>query len=86
MEGRYEVELLWKESHPSLPDNYNLSLKRLHGVSRRLNQDPDVLREYDSIIKDQIQRDIVEPMLGLPCIDTIQSTHKHRHHASRLQI
>ena len=62
VDGRYEVELLWKKSHPPLADHYNLCLKRLRGLIRRLQQDPDVLREYDSTIKDQIQRGIVEPV------------------------
>ena len=28
--GRYEVQLLWKEYHSPLPDNYQLSSKWLH--------------------------------------------------------
>jgi hypothetical protein len=62
VEGRYEVKLPWKELHQALPDNYHPSLKRLRGLIRRLRQDPDVLREYDSIIRDQIRRGIVEPV------------------------
>ncbi len=62
VDGRYQVELPWKKSHPPLADCYNLCLKRLRGLIRRLQQDPDVLREYDSTIKDQIQRGIVEPV------------------------
>ena len=53
--GRYQVELPWKNSHPPLADHYNLCLKRLRGLIRRLQQDPDVLREYNSTIKEQIQ-------------------------------
>ena len=58
--GRYEVALPWKDSHPPLPDNFDLSSKRLQGLLRRLRQDPDIMREYDSIIKSQQQQGIVE--------------------------
>ncbi len=62
VDGRYQVKLPWKESHPPLADHYNLCVKRLRGLIRRLRQDPDVLREYDSTVKDQIQRGVVEPV------------------------
>lgn len=58
--GRYEVSLPWKDSHPPLPDNFDLSNKRLQSLLRRLKQDPDILNEYDSIIKTQLQQGIVE--------------------------
>ena len=59
-EGRYEVSLPWKEVHDPLPDNYQLSSRRLQGLLRRLRQDPAILKEYDSIIQDQIRKGIVE--------------------------
>ena len=31
-EGRYEVHLPWKEPHPELTDNYELSQRRLDGL------------------------------------------------------
>ena len=58
--GRYEVALPWKDSHPILYDNHQLSLSRLNGLLRRLQQDKDILREYDSVIKGQIQQGIIE--------------------------
>ena len=58
--GRYEVSLPWKSSHPMLPDNYLLSKKRLDGLVKRLRHDPEVLREYDSIIQSQRSQGIVE--------------------------
>ena len=30
--GRYEVSLPWKEAHPPLPTNYELAVRRLHGL------------------------------------------------------
>ena len=61
-DGRHEVPLPWKEFHKPLPNNYQLSCKRLHGLLRRLKQSPDLLREYDHIIRDQMKRGIVEPI------------------------
>ena len=47
-ENRYEVMLPWKENHLPLPSHYELSLKRLTGLLRRLRQTPDVLQRYDA--------------------------------------
>ena len=58
--GHYEVSLPWKETHPYLPDNYELSRKRLLGLLYRLRQRPTVLQGYDAMIKDQLNKGIVE--------------------------
>ena len=59
-EGRYQVSLPWKQQHKPLPENYQLSLRRLEGLIKRLRQSPDVLKEYDDTIQEQIQARIVE--------------------------
>ena len=48
-EGRYEVALPWKDSHPPLPDNFDLSSQRLHSLLRRLKQDPVIMNEYNTV-------------------------------------
>jgi len=58
--GRYEVTLPWKESHPILPSHYDLSVKRLTGLFKRLRHTPEILQQYDTVIKDQLERGIVE--------------------------
>ena len=58
--GRYEVSLPWREYHESLPDNYDLSLRCLQGLLRRLRQDPAILKEYNAIIQDQLSKGVVE--------------------------
>jgi hypothetical protein len=50
----------YKDPRPTLPDNYVPSLKRLNGLLTRLRQEPDILLEYDAVIKDQIEKGIVE--------------------------
>ncbi len=59
-DGRYVVALPWKEFHGPLPDNYQISHKRLRGLLHRLKQTPSILREYDDIIRDQLDKGIVE--------------------------
>ena len=56
----YQVNLPWKATHPPLPDNYALSQRRLSSLLSRLCKEPDVLKEYDSVIRDQLDRGIVE--------------------------
>ena len=58
--GRYEVNLPWKEATPTLPSHYELSLKRLTGLLRCLRQSPDILRRYDDVIKEQLAAGIVD--------------------------
>ena len=77
--GRYEVALPWKDSHRIMPDNYQLSLNRLDGL-RRLQQDNDILREYDSVIKTQIQQGIVE-IVEQPKQTDAERVHYLPHHA-----
>ena len=59
-EGRYCVRLPWKDPHCMLPENYDLSQKRLYGLLNRLRHNTGLLREYDGIIRDQIAKGIVE--------------------------
>ena len=57
---RYEVSLPWKDTVVNIPDNYQLSLRRLNSLMRRLKCEPSVLVEYDKIIQEQIKNGIVE--------------------------
>ena len=62
VDGRYVVSLPWKDSDLSLPDNYVLSLRRLNGLYKRLKRDPELLKRYDSVIREQIKSGIVVPV------------------------
>ena len=57
---RYSVGLPWKENHDPLPSNYDLSFKRMKGQIKCLSKDPELLAEYDSIIKAQEKTGIIE--------------------------
>ena len=64
-EGRYSVKLLWKESDPKLPSNYSTSLRRLKSQVARLEKEPEVLREYASIINDQLETGVIERVVQM---------------------
>ena len=69
---RYKVHLPWKLPHPNLPDNYELSMKRLSNLLKRLNQDPEVLK--------QLKNGIVE-VVEKPADGEVGKTHYLPHHA-----
>lgn len=79
VEGRYEVSLPWKDPHQVLPDNHQLSLRRLHSLLQRLKQDPEVFAEYDAIIKNQLQQGIVKTVKDSE--QTGERVHYLPHHA-----
>ena len=78
-DGRYEVSLPWQAYHDPLPDNYELSRRRLHGLLQRLKREPMILREYDAIIRDQLQRGIIEEVNDSSHLTV--KTHYLPHHA-----
>ena len=78
-DGRYKVSIPLLEFHQPLPDNYGLSVKRLRGLLRRLRQDPEILKEYDRTIQEQVKKGIIETVnLEEPCANRI---HYLQHHA-----
>ena len=59
-EGQYEVSLPWKDSYSTIPDHFELCSRRLHSLLRRLRQTPEILKEYNRIIQQQLEDGIVE--------------------------
>ena len=57
-DGRYEVKLLWKECHATVPDNYTLCQRRLKSLTQRL-QPEEITWEYDVVIQDQLDKGII---------------------------
>ena len=87
-QNRYEVGLPWKEDHPEIPDHYTVCLNRLRFLQRKLLKSPELLHEYDSIIRDQVEKGIVEPVTEVtgnnpePCkfANSSQPVHYLPHH------
>ena len=65
IDGRYSVKLLWKQGHDPLPSNYENSFSRMKGQIKRLKRAPEVLKEYDSIIKEQLSSGVIEKVTEL---------------------
>ena len=78
-DGRYLVTWPWKESHPSLPDNYQLAVGRLKSTLQRLKKDPHLLQMYSAIIQEQLERGIIEKVCSKSKQGVIQ--HYIPHHA-----
>ena len=49
-----------KTNSAILPDNYQLALARLNSLLRRIQGNPELIQRYNSIIKDQLKKEIIE--------------------------
>ena len=49
--GRYEVELLFKENHPVIHDHSTLCKRRFCNTVTRLKRNPELSKQYDNIFK-----------------------------------
>lgn len=65
IEGRYSVKLPWRQGHDTLPSNFANSLSRMKGQIKRLGKEPEILEEYDSIVKEQLSSGFVEKVAEL---------------------
>lgn len=55
---------------PPLPDNFNVCQKRTRSLARQLAQSPGLLQTYNNILKEQLSRDFIEPVLDPRKSDT----------------
>lgn len=78
-DGKYSVHLPWKEHHKLLPDNFENSVARLSSQLKRLRREPEILKEYDAIIRDQLQYGIFEKVDHTKCPD-VGKVHYVPHH------
>ena len=59
---RYRVKLPWKEGEFDIPNNKEYAEQRLKTLMKRLEKNPEVLKEYDLIMKEQLANNIMEPV------------------------
>ena len=71
---RYEVSLPFKTEHPTIPDNYLLAQSRLVSSLQRLRSKPELLQQYDSVIKEQLNAGVVELIDKSHDLDTLPGT------------
>ena len=62
-----------------LPDHYSLALRRLNCLLKRLQQISDMLLQYDTVIKEQLNWGIIE-VVGNPQVHTNRQDHYLPHH------
>ena len=72
-DGRYYITWPWKGDNIHLPDNFGLAFKRMKLLIHRLQFDKELLQNYDAIIKQQLDKGIIEK------VDTtmVSDTRKH---------
>lgn len=58
-EGRYEVKLPWKESHPDISTNHEIAAKRLESTIKKLEKD-GFYKEYDEVLQEWVQEGVIE--------------------------
>ena len=59
-DGRNPVTWPWKEETPDLQLNRELAMGRLKSNIARMRNKPDLMKQYDSIIQDQIHKSVIE--------------------------
>ena len=76
-DARYEVILPWKEDYPSndIPNHFHLCFNHLKYLQQRLLKIPDVLHEYNDIIREQLDQGIIEAV-----VDSSNTTSGHIHY------
>ena len=60
IEGRYQVELPFKEEFPTIGDNYEHCVRRLKSLRRKFEKTPALLERYDEIIRKQLRDGVIE--------------------------
>ena len=59
-DNHYVVNLPFTEDYPLIEDNFNLSMNRLENLMKKLKRDPELLKQYDGVIKQQRDLGIIE--------------------------
>ena len=59
-EGYYERRLPWKQNHPYLPTNEQVSLRRLSGTLKKL-EGRNLLQDYHNVMTQQLSEGTLEP-------------------------
>ena len=55
-----KVPLPWRDNHPTITSDYELCVNRLKSLQRKLLKEPELIREYNQIIEEQLSKGIVE--------------------------
>jgi len=61
-EDAYVSGLLWREEDPSLPNNYDMAVRRLESLEKRFKNDPEIKERYTKSIQDDIEKGYVRKL------------------------
>ena len=79
---QHEVQLPWKENHPTVPNHYELCVNRLRSLQRKLLKEPELIKEYNQIIVEQVNNGIVERIPTEEKMEKMgENVHYLSHHA-----
>ncbi|XP_051159157.1 uncharacterized protein LOC127280294 [Leptopilina boulardi] len=79
-ENRYEISLPWVEEHAPIPDNYDISYKRLIKTIEKLKT-KNLYSDYDAVFKEWINEGIIEELRSLSSWNvTYEKTQKEVHY------
>lgn len=89
--GCYETKLPLKGNHELLNDNYELCEKHLLNLHKKLKQDPELMKKYDSVFKEQKDFSIIKKVSKSPALAEIHYIPHHPvirddHSATKLRI
>ena len=62
---KYSVKLPWKQGHERIPAYYANSLSWLKGQVKKPSKEPNVLKEYDKVIGEQLNSAVIEEVAVL---------------------
>ena len=54
------MPLPWRDNHPAISSDYELCVNRLKSLQRKLLKEPELIREYNQIIEEQLSKGILE--------------------------
>ena len=65
-DGRFEVSVPWIPGAELVNSNEEPSRKRLKNIERKLSHDKELREAYEEIVKDQLEKEIIEPAPSQP--------------------
>ena len=67
-DGMYKVEIPWKDGIPSLPNDYEMAVRRLENTEKCLDRSPEVKTLYQGTIRQYLDKGYVHKVAD-PCRD-----------------
>ena len=80
-DNHYEVSLPWRRDCSDIADHYNLFSNRLGYLQQRLLKKPEILKEYDKSLEEQLRQGIIESVNVSDPSGDEPVTHYLPHHA-----